>query len=80
MEQIPNSTPLTVAIAHRDHPVNKQGINDIFIQLYTEALNSGFLAALPERGWKTLCVLTLHMDPTQTQLSTLPQLTVVLIQ
>ncbi|MCL4494087.1 MAG: hypothetical protein M1294_04650 [Firmicutes bacterium] len=49
MEQIPYSTPLPVEITHRDHPMNSQGHHDIFIKLYTAALDSGFLAALPRR-------------------------------
>ncbi len=49
MEQIPYSTSATGEIPHRDHPRNNPGHPDIFIKLYTAALDSGFLAALPRR-------------------------------
>ena len=62
MEQTPYTTPFTVEINHRYNPINKQWHNDIFIKLYTAALDSGFLAAISDRDWKTLCVLALHMD------------------
>ena len=64
MEQIPYSTSATGEIPHRDHPRNNPGHPDIFIKLYTAALDSGFLATLPDREWKTLCVMALHMDAT----------------
>ncbi len=62
MEQTPYTTPFTVEINHRYNPINKQWHNDLFIKLYTAALDSGFLAAISDRDWKTLCVLALHMD------------------
>ncbi len=62
MEQTPYTTPFTVEINHSYNPINKQWHNDIFIKLYTAALDSGFLAAISDRDWKTLCVIALHMD------------------
>ena len=49
MAQISHTTPFTVEIHHSYNPLNKQWHNDIFIKLYTAALNSGFLAALSDR-------------------------------
>ncbi len=62
MDHTPTTSPFTAEIDHSDNPVNKQGHHDIFVKLYTVALNSGFLAATSDRDWKTLCVLALHMD------------------
>ncbi len=62
MTNAPTSTPFTVEINQSYNPVNKQWHHDIFVKLYTAALDSGFLAALSDRDWKTLCVIALHMD------------------
>ncbi len=64
MEQILFPSSVTGEITHCDRLMNNPGHPDIFIKLYTAALDSGFLAALPDRGWKTLCVIALHMDAT----------------
>ncbi len=34
----------------------------LFVKLYMAALETGFLAAISDRDWRTLCVLALHMD------------------
>lgn len=34
----------------------------LFIQFYTQAAESGFLAAVSDREWRTLCVLAVHMN------------------
>jgi len=36
--------------------------HEIFVKLYTSALQSGFFAAISDRDWKTLCVIALHMN------------------
>ncbi|MDA8192740.1 MAG: helix-turn-helix domain-containing protein [Thermaerobacter sp.] len=55
-------TPFTVEIQQSFDPTVKTWQQRVFIKLYTEALTSGFLAALSDRDWKTLCVIALHMD------------------
>ncbi len=38
------------------------GPSRLFVKLYLDALETGFLAAISDRDWRTLCVLALHMD------------------
>ena len=38
------------------------GPSRLFVKLYMAALETGFLAAISDRDWRTLCVLALHMD------------------
>ena len=54
--------PFTVEVNHSFNPIEKAWSPQIFIKLYTAALDTGFLAAISDRDWKTLCVIALHMD------------------
>lgn len=36
--------------------------NDLFVKLYLRARDSGFLAAIGDRDWRTLCVLAMYMN------------------
>lgn len=56
------SAPFTVEVNRSYDPVQQSWDHQIFIKLYTTALETGFLAALSDRDWKTLCVIALHMD------------------
>ena len=49
-------TPRTADLAGRAGP------SRLFVKLYMAALETGFLAAISDRDWRTLCVLALHMD------------------
>ena len=57
-----SDTPFTVEVNHRFDPLDKAWQSHIFIKLYTAALDTGFLTAISDRDWKTLCVIALHMD------------------
>ena len=57
-----SEAPFTVEVNQSFNPVEKAWSPQIFIKLYTAALESGFLAAISDRDWKTLCVIALHMD------------------
>ena len=54
--------PFTVEVNQSFNPIEKAWSPQIFIKLYTAALDTGFLAAISDRDWKTLCVIALHMD------------------
>ena len=54
--------PFTVEVNQSFNPIEKAWSPQIFIRLYTAALDTGFLAAISDRDWKTLCVIALHMD------------------
>lgn len=62
MSEVVHHTPFTVEIQQSFDPTVKTWQQRVFIKLYTEALTSGFLAAISDRDWKTLCVIALHMD------------------
>ena len=49
-------TPRTADLA------GQAGPSRLFVKLYMAALETGFLAAISDRDWRTLCVLALHMD------------------
>lgn len=55
-------SPFTVEVQNQYDPTESQWDHQIFIKLYTAALASGFLSAISDRDWKTLCVIALHMD------------------
>jgi len=57
-----SETPFTVEVNQSFNPIEKAWSPQIFIKLYTAALDTGFLAAMSDRDWKTLCVIALHMD------------------
>ena len=54
--------PFTVEVNQSFNPIEKAWSPQIFIKLYTVALDTGFLAVISDRDWKTLCVIALHMD------------------
>jgi hypothetical protein len=57
-----HETPFSVAIEQNFDPVVKTWHGQIFVKLYAAAVSTGFLAAISDRDWKTLCVIALHMD------------------
>ena len=57
-----SEAPFTVEVNQSFNPIEKAWSPQIFIKLYTAALDTGFLAAISDRDWKTLCVIALHMD------------------
>ena len=57
-----SEAPFTVEVHQSFNPIEKAWSPQIFIKLYTAALDTGFLAAMSDRDWKTLCVIALHMD------------------
>lgn len=62
MTDQPHSAPFTVEIQQQFDPTAQAWQQQVFIKLYTGALASGFLGAISDRDWKTLCVIALHMD------------------
>ena len=56
------TSPFTVEIQQQFDPLAQTWQQHVFVKLYTAALAGGFLGAISDRDWKTLCVIALHMD------------------
>jgi hypothetical protein len=57
-----NDKLVSIEIQKEFDVIEKDWQEQVFLKLYVAARTSGFLADIPDRDWKTLCVLATFMD------------------
>ena len=57
-----NNKLVSIEIQKEFDVINKDWQEQVFVKLYVAARTSGFLSDIPDRDWKTLCVLATFMD------------------
>ena len=57
-----NNKLVSIEIQKEFDVIKKDWQEQVFVKLYVAARTSGFLSEIPDRDWKTLCILATFMD------------------